>query len=136
VPMQPLMTMDNRPAAATADVRCPSCGARNVSAAAWCSLCFAAMNGSAGPAPAERAPADPQAAGRQDEPPTQDGAEHDPGVDSLLAELAARERPTSRLSALGPLLSSPGARVTVMFAGAVLVAALGFGLMAALGSLL
>lgn len=115
-------------------VRCPSCGARNLAGASWCSLCFVPI-GRTEPAPAEVAsPAEPGAAdvtdggpGEQPEPPA---------VDVLLAELAVHERRPSRLDGVSELVSSSGARVVVMLLGTVLVTAAGFGLMAAIGSLL
>ena len=57
-------------------------------------------------------------------------------MDALLAELAVREAPPSRLSGVSGALSGPGARVAVMLGGTVLVTGGAFGLMAAAGSLL
>ncbi|MFZ5869356.1 MAG: hypothetical protein ACOYXW_02310, partial [Actinomycetota bacterium] len=125
------MTLDDqRP---DVDVRCPSCGARSTPGADWCTLCFADLR--------------PEPAVEQDRPEFLDRREEGeersseapsppPVVDAMLAELAARERPTSRLAGLMGAMSSTGARVAVMLVGTLVVTAAGFGLMAALGSLL
>lgn len=65
--------------------------------------------------------------------PEESGA---PDAERLLAELAAAERGPAPAPRLSALVATPGARVAVMLLGTVLVSALGFGLLALLGSLL
>lgn len=144
------MSVDDDSAPPSAGVRCGACGARNSGGAAWCSLCFSALAEPADPQP------EPVAAPPADvaEPEAPDGAPSAPPhaaepaeepldepldeaeVTAMLAQLSAAERPAPRWSALSGLVGSPGARVAVMLAGTVVVAAAGFGLLAALGSLL
>ncbi|MFP5336432.1 MAG: hypothetical protein ACLGIV_14085 [Actinomycetes bacterium] len=129
-------------------VRCPSCGARNLTGASWCSLCFVPFGAQAPPV-TDEVPADlPRRRGRRAATPAADEVPAGevpagevpqpaaPAVDALLAELAVHERQPSRLAGVSGLLSSPGARVVVMLLGTVVVTAGGFGLMAVIGSLL
>lgn len=118
-----------------AEVRCGVCGARNAASVVWCSLCFASLVES----PAPERVAMPEDRGEEqgdagDGPA--DGEPDDARVDAMLAELAVREAPVSRLSGVSGALSGPGARVAVMLGGTVLVTGGAFGLMAAAGSLL
>lgn len=143
------MSVDDDSAPPSAGVRCPGCGARNNGDAAWCSLCFTALSE---PEPAGAEPAGAEPAGAEPAPAvvaTPDGAPararhaaepaeeqlDEAEVTAMLAQLTAAERPRSRWSALSGLVASPGARVAVMLAGTVVVAAAGFGLLTAVGAL-
>jgi hypothetical protein len=144
------MSVDDDSAPASTGVRCGACGARNSGGAAWCSLCFSALAVPAAPEPgpvAEPA-AEPEAdvAGvlvpdgapsvpRHAAEPAEEQLD-EAEVTAMLAQLSAAERPAPRWSAVSGLVGSPGARVAVMLAGTVVVAAAGFGLLAALGALL
>ena len=125
------MDLDQQPAT---DVRCTACGARNAAGSQWCSLCYASLQA---PAP-DPEPTDVVAhqgdEAAEDVPDVEGPAAR--RVDALLAELAVQERRPARFGALNGLVSSPAARVGLMLGGTLLFAAAGFGLMAALGSLL
>jgi hypothetical protein len=138
--------VDDDSAAPSAGLRCPGCGARNAGDAAWCSLCFTALSE---PAEAESAEVEPEPAvevvvATPDGGPARARHAAEPAeeqldeaeVTAMLAQLSAAERPRSRWSALSGAVGSPGARVAVMLAGTVVVAAAGFALLTAVGSLL
>lgn len=125
------MTVDDE---TTPELRCRTCGARNAAGAVWCSLCFLSLVEESGPAEASDDDDRPDLRDRREE--GEDLADGEPHVDAMLAELAVREAPASRLSGVSSALSGPGARVAVMLGGTVLVTGGAFGLMAAAGSLL
>ena len=136
------MDLDQQPAT---DVRCTACGARNAAGSPWCSLCYASLQAPApDPEPAPEPDPEPTAVVAGEDGEDGEAAENVPDVegpaarrvDALLAELAVQERRPARFGALNGLVSSPAARVGLMLGGTLLFAAAGFGLMAALGSLL
>jgi hypothetical protein len=125
----------------TTGVRCPSCGARNTSGAGWCSLCFADLAARATPEPAAPEPVgsfEPGQPGQPGQPELRPEGQDEAvrRADEMLAELAARERPSSRWAGAAGMVASPGARVALMLVGTVLLTGLGFGALAALGALL
>lgn len=105
--------------------RCPQCAARNAATAQWCTQCYAPLGGGASDV---AAPA-PVTVPVTDQPGT-------PDAERLLAELAAAERRPSPSPRLSALVATPGSRVAVMLVGTVLVSAVGFGLLALVGSVL
>lgn len=142
--------------------RCPSCGARVAAAQPWCTLCHARLDrGGAGAEVADPHPGEPLGAARHSTDPISpvDPAQHGLGAavpaaarpdpvagtptplppgaaEAMLAELAATtagERPLSR----GPLAGRSRAVRTALAVGAALVlTAVGVGLLTLVGLLL
>ena len=136
---------------------CPRCGAHARAGAQWCTLCYTDLR----PAPVrvevpepepqpERelvsVPAAPAARGKHarrnpssdDSPPSLPGPDEVASTaDAMLAQLAAESpAPLVGLGGLVGRLDSGGARAALMVAGILLVAAVLFGLMALIGSLI
>ena len=111
-------------------IRCPTCGARVTSAATWCSLCFTDLT--APPAPASAEVVSPATTGA-DASGGVSAAEAERLAEQMLAELAASAPPTQLTPAF---LSGTGSRTVAIVVGAVVMAALAFGLLALGGALL
>src|SRR5680860_258201 len=103
--------------------RCSACGARVTSAATWCSLCFTDLT----PTPVASAEVAAPATTSADAAAATDTAEAERLAEQMLAELAATGPPARRPPSF---LSGTGARSVAMLVGTVVVAALGFGLLA------
>lgn len=126
-------------------VRCPACGARVTASATWCSLCFTDLVSAPAASAEVVAPATTSAdAGKEADDaapvpsaglaaPATTTADADRLAEQMLAELAATGAPTRRPPSF---LSGTGGRSVAMLVGTVVMAALGFGLLALGGALL